>query len=158
MSGFESIVKYATHLNGGKNLDDVLSPREKAQNVARIAHVESMLGDLVVGMCITIPRSLASMTCQAHVYYSLSANWTRQTRRTLASIFPAPQCYYVPERIRMSYKPRLEATELWDIVGIEEEEEREKERFSFRRVAKKNKKAEEKTKFKASAARKNVCF
>ncbi|KIP12234.1 hypothetical protein PHLGIDRAFT_98144 [Phlebiopsis gigantea 11061_1 CR5-6] len=139
VSGFELIVKNAAHLANGKQLDDVLTPADKAQNAARIAHVESTLGDLV-----------------AHVYYSLSANWTRQTRHTIASVLPVPQCYYVPERIRKSYQPRLEAVELWDVAGIEQEERQEREHFSFRRAAKKSKKSQEKAKFKENSKRKKV--
>ena len=50
----------------------------------------------------------------------------------------------------------MEAAELWDVVGIEQEEQREKERFSFRRPTRKSKKAEEKTKFKETLERKKV--
>ena len=71
-------------------------------------------------------------------------------------MLPVPQCYYVPERIRKSYQPRLEAAELWDVAGIEQEERQERDHFSFRRTAKKNKKAEEKAKFKETLERKKV--
>lgn len=156
VSGFESIVKYAVHLNGGTNLDDVLSSTKRAENVARVAHVESVLGDLVVCQVSHISHTLIQTVIQAHIYYSLSANWTRQTRHILASVFPVPQCYYAPERMRLLYKSRLEAAELWDVAGIEEEEQRERELFSFHRPAKKHKKTEEKAKAKTNLARKNV--
>ena len=52
VAGFEPIVKYVERFvqarDGGRHLDEALSPLEKAQNTARIAHVESTLGDLVV--------------------------------------------------------------------------------------------------------------
>lgn len=156
VSGFESIAKYAAHLNGGTNLEDVLNPTKRAENVARIAHVESVLGDLVVCWLSHTCYALTQTVIQAHIYYSLSANWTRQTRHVLASVFPVPQCYYVPERMRLSYKSRLEAAELWDVAGIEEEEQKERELFSFRRPAKKHKKTEEKANSKTNLARKNV--
>ncbi|GJE90718.1 glutathione S-transferase family protein [Phanerochaete sordida] len=141
VAGFEPIVKYVGRLalDGKRDLDEELSPLEKAQNAARVAHIESSLGDLV-----------------AHEYYSLSANWTRQTRHTLAAVLPFPQRYYVPERIRQSWRPRLEAAELWDVVGIEEEEAQERQRFSFRLQKKRTKKAQDKVKFKETSQRKKV--
>ncbi|EKM55137.1 uncharacterized protein PHACADRAFT_120191 [Phanerochaete carnosa HHB-10118-sp] len=141
VASFESIVKYVERLafEGRRHLDEDLGPLEKAQNAARVAHVESTLGDFV-----------------AHEYYSLSANWTRQTRHTLAVMLPIPQRYYVPERIRLSWKPRLEAAELWDVVGIEEEEERERQRFSFGLQKKRTKKNQDKLKFKETFERKRV--
>ena len=55
--------------------------------------------------------------------YSLRLNWWKVTRPAMASMLPVPQRYYVPGRVRESYRPRLEAAELWDIPGIEQEEE-----------------------------------
>ncbi|EIN07269.1 hypothetical protein PUNSTDRAFT_104876 [Punctularia strigosozonata HHB-11173 SS5] len=89
------------------DLDKSLVNGEKARKVAWCAHVESQLGDLV-----------------AHMLFSLNANYWSLTRPTLASQLPIPQRYYVPSRIRASYRPRLEASELW---GIPEPEEKESE-------------------------------
>jgi sorting and assembly machinery component 37 len=36
-------------------------------------------------------------------------------------MLPIPQRYYVPGRIRESFRPRLEAAQLWNLPGIEEE-------------------------------------
>jgi hypothetical protein len=36
-------------------------------------------------------------------------------------MLPIPQRYYVPGRIRDSYRPRLEASGLWNLPGVEEE-------------------------------------
>lgn len=105
-----------------------------------------------------VPCPYPDVRFQAHEYYSLSANWTRQTRHTLAAMLPVPQRYYVPERIRQSWKPRLEAAELWDVVGIEEEEDRERQRFAFRLQRKRTKKVQEKLKFKETVERKKVHF
>ncbi len=74
----------------------------------------------------------------------MSANWTGKTRPTLVSILPIPQRYFIPQRLRESYRPRLEAALLWSPEAIEQEEEEERQRFSFRKVPKKNKKAAEK--------------
>ena len=49
---------------------------------------------------------------QAYSFYS-SANYWGLIRPTLAKAMPIPQRYYVPNRIRESYKPRLEAAGLW---------------------------------------------
>lgn len=57
------------------------------------------------------------------MFYSLNANWFRLTLPALANMLPLPQRYYVPARIRESYRPRLEAAELWNLPGIEQEEE-----------------------------------
>ncbi len=73
------------------------------------------------------------------------------------SILPVPQKYYLPDRIRLSHQPRLEAAELWNVSAIEQEEKAEKERFSFRRPMKKNRKAEEKARFKETLERNKVC-
>ncbi len=55
--------------------------------------------------------------------YSLQENWSAVTRPALVSMLPVPQCYYVPSRIRSSYKPRLEAAELWHVPEVEDEPE-----------------------------------
>lgn len=45
-------------------------------------------------------------------------------RDTLAQVLSVPQRYYVPARIRESYKPRLDAAGLWTVHMEEVEEER----------------------------------
>ncbi|KAJ3535183.1 hypothetical protein NM688_g7015 [Phlebia brevispora] len=130
VASFESIVKYVSRLEGVRQLDTSLSVAEKAQATARIAHVEAELGDFV-----------------AHVYYALSTNWTERIHPMLVSLLPVPQRYFLPKRIRESYRPRLEAVELWSAEGVADEEEEEKIRFAFRRATRKTKKqAEEKKK------------
>jgi len=117
VSSLPSIVRYLTslktlvtqegenYLSGG--IDAELNASEKSQCVAWRAHVESNLGDLV-----------------AHTFYSLQTNWLNLTHKTLVSMFPIPQRYYVPGRIRDSYRTRLEASGLWNIPGGEQEEEK----------------------------------
>ncbi|KAI0688249.1 hypothetical protein BC835DRAFT_1408124 [Cytidiella melzeri] len=137
-TGYHAIVKHIssrTHLDPTSSLD----PAQKAQISARVAHIESSLGDLT-----------------SYVYYSLTANWVHKTRHVLVSILPAPQRYYMPDRIRLAYKPRLEMAELWNVAGMEQEERTERERFSFRKPARKNKKAQEKAHFKETFERNKV--
>ncbi|OBZ75522.1 Ubiquitin thioesterase OTU1 [Grifola frondosa] len=68
--------------------------------------------------------------------YSLHANWWKLTRPALVSMLPLPQRYYVPHRVRESFKPRLEAVELWNVPGIEQEEDEDR-RSAFRLLKKK---------------------
>ncbi|OSX65136.1 hypothetical protein POSPLADRAFT_1116715, partial [Postia placenta MAD-698-R-SB12] len=105
-STFPSIVKYVAHLEGAHDTNGSLTPVEKARLCARIAHVQSDYGDLV-----------------AHMLYSLHSNWWKTTRPVLVAALPIPHRYYVADRVRESYKPRLEASELWGIPGLEDEEQ-----------------------------------
>ncbi|KAI0721109.1 hypothetical protein C8T65DRAFT_632228 [Cerioporus squamosus] len=106
VTGFGSIVAYARKLPNAHNLDIGLNGAQLAQLTARIAHVESAYGDLT-----------------NHMLYSLQENWSAVTRPALVSMLPVPLCYYVPSRIRSSYKPRLEASELWHVPEVEDEPE-----------------------------------
>jgi sorting and assembly machinery component 37 len=60
VASFPAIIKYIAGLktSGQNDLDASLSPSEKSQKVAWISHVESHLGNLVVGK-----RSYSSRTC-----------------------------------------------------------------------------------------------
>jgi sorting and assembly machinery component 37 len=58
---------------------------------------------------------------QAHSFYSLDDNFSKFTSRTLTSMLPIPQRYYVPERIREMHRPRLEAAGLWTKPASEPE-------------------------------------
>ncbi|KAJ3877289.1 outer mitochondrial membrane transport complex protein-domain-containing protein [Lentinula edodes] len=73
-------------------------------DAAWLAHAESNLGDLVL-----------------HMLYALHANWTELTHASIVYRFPVPQRYYVPHRLRQSYKRRLEGSGLWSLPGIEQE-------------------------------------
>ncbi|KAI0709218.1 Tom37 C-terminal domain-containing protein, partial [Earliella scabrosa] len=105
-SGLSSIFAYVRKLPNARNPDTGLNASQVAQLTARIAHVESTYGDLV-----------------NHMLYSLQENWSSVTRPALVSMLPVPQCYYVPSRIRGSYKARLEASELWHVPEVEDEPE-----------------------------------
>ena len=93
---------------------------------------------------------------QTHAQYALSQNWLQKTRPTLVALLPVPQRYFLPNRIRQSYKARLEAAELWDAAGVQQEEEEERAHFTFRKSAKKNRKAQDEKKKKHQFARERV--
>ena len=93
---------YVSGLPGSSKLDGQTFTKEKAQRTAWRAHAASTLGDLVVSV------NLLHSRIQAHSFYS-SANYWKLIRPTLVKMMPVPQRYYVPNRIRELYKPRLEA-------------------------------------------------
>ncbi|KAF4615516.1 hypothetical protein D9613_002752 [Agrocybe pediades] len=114
-TSFESIVKYVSGLRESDyekyehaNLDITLNATQRSKRVAWFAHAESHLADLVY-----------------HNIYANVDNWSNVTLPALAAIFPVPQKYYVPRRMRDSYFPRLEASGLWKSV-VEEEKPTEK--------------------------------
>jgi len=51
---------------------------------------------------------------QAYLLYSVNNNWTKMTGPSLASMYPVPQKYYVAQRIRNGYYPKLQASGLWN--------------------------------------------
>lgn len=53
--------------------------------------------------------------------YALHTNWTELTHASIVYRFPVPQRYYVPHRLRQSYKRRLEGAGLWSLPGIEQD-------------------------------------
>ncbi|OCH88180.1 hypothetical protein OBBRIDRAFT_795451 [Obba rivulosa] len=133
-----AIIKHVTHLGRARDVDAALSPLEKAQSAARIAHIQAEYGDLV-----------------AHMLYALHVNWWKTTRPALVSMLPTPQRYYVPHRIREAYRPRLEAADLWHAPGEEIEEEQET-RSLFQRDRKKKIQEAGPEKFKRTFARERV--
>lgn len=111
---FPSIIKYVVGLGNSDpltypnaNLDGPLEQLEKAQKQAWCAHVNSDLGDLVY-----------------HTLYSVHENWVEVTHPALVSMLPVPQRYYVPDRIRSLYKPRLETSGLWSHLVNEKNPEK----------------------------------
>ncbi|KAH8116808.1 Tom37 C-terminal domain-containing protein [Phellopilus nigrolimitatus] len=126
VASFPSIIKYIAGLRrptetedereersgddaGPTDLSAALSPQERAQQTAWLAYVSANLGDLV-----------------ACSFYTLRHNYYEYARPILAELFSAPQRYYLPDRLRDSYKPRLEAAGLWSIHAEEVEEEKRK--------------------------------
>lgn len=91
---------------------------------------------------------------QAHMFYSLDVNWYQLMLPMLADLLPLPQRYFVPARIRESHRSRLEAVELWNLPGIEQEEG-EKSRW-FGEKPKPPPEGEPKEKFKRAFEREKV--
>lgn len=56
--------------------------------------------------------------------YSVQNNWENVTQPALVSMMSLPQKYYVPHKIRDSYRPRLEAAGLWNLPLVEKEEKK----------------------------------
>ncbi|KAM5535176.1 hypothetical protein V8D89_011112 [Ganoderma adspersum] len=136
VSGLAPITAYSRKLHNARNLDVHLDTVQMAQLTARIAHLESSYGDLV-----------------NHMLYSLQENWSAVTGPALVSMLPLPQRYYVPSRIRISHKARLEAAELWHVPEVEDEPE-EPRRVLGRR--KKHPLPNEPHKFKSAFEREKV--
>ncbi|KAI0748105.1 Tom37 C-terminal domain-containing protein [Daedaleopsis nitida] len=136
VSGFGPIVSCVRRSPNARQLDANLHGAEAAQMTARVAHVESNYGDLV-----------------NHMLYSLQENWCSVTRPALATMLPIPQRYYVPSRIRTSYKARLEAAELWHVPEDEDEPEEPRNVLGRRR---KQRPENEPHKFKTALEREKV--
>lgn len=56
------------------------------------------------------------------MFYGIDANFWGLTNPALASDMPFPQKYYVANRIREAYRPRLQAVGLWSLSDTEEEQ------------------------------------
>ncbi|VDC06646.1 unnamed protein product [Peniophora sp. CBMAI 1063] len=132
VGSYASIAKYVSALNPATlpaagqeavpevfsaDLDHMLSASERAVKTAWAAHTHYVLGDLL-----------------AHVLYSLPENYSTLVYPTLASLYPVPQRYYVPHRIRDLHAPRLDASGLWNLAGeeiedVEAEEEAAQSKF-----------------------------
>ncbi|KAJ3857024.1 outer mitochondrial membrane transport complex protein-domain-containing protein [Lentinula lateritia] len=97
-----SIISYLVEKNGFDI--SALKATFNPADAAWLAHAESNLGDLVL-----------------HMLYALHANWTELTHASIVHRFPIPQRYYVPHRLRQSYKRRLEGAGLWSLPGIEQD-------------------------------------
>ena len=143
VASFPAIVKFVSSLKwkptfAAEKSED--SSRQdslgSSESVAWCAHVESNMGDLVVSDHHNITTTLLTLreiNSQAYMQYSLETNWWKFTKPALASMFALPQRYYVPERMRDSYRPRLEMAGLWHTPPPDEGEKRPLME-SFRRV------------------------
>ncbi|KAF8350573.1 hypothetical protein F5887DRAFT_939941 [Amanita rubescens] len=116
-----SIIKYVSKLGAWKNdefantdLDQDLGNSQRSQGVAWSAHAEAHLGDLVY-----------------YMLYSQPSNWANMTFPALCSAFHLLQRYYVPTRIREMYRPRLEASGLWNHPEVEKEPKKPFQRISL---------------------------
>lgn len=63
---------------------------------------------------ISLVSAFDPVHIKAHAFYVLPDNYCRLTYPSFAQALPVPQRYYVPRRIRETYKPKLEAVGLWD--------------------------------------------
>lgn len=109
-----------------------MTPRERSQRTAWFAHAESHLGDLVVRSCDfshLLCMTSYNLILQYHSLYSNQENWTKLTATALGSLYPVPQKYYVPRRIRDSYHLRLLAAGLWQPF-VEDPEKSKESPFS----------------------------
>lgn len=122
-TSFPSIVKYITGLKKSEqsDLDAHLTPSERSQQLAWLSHVESHFGNLIVCFMARMLDDIDSKSLQYHNYYSSLGNWEKVIHPALVGMYGIPQQYYVPRRIRASYKPRLESAGLWTLPQQEEE-------------------------------------
>lgn len=56
-------------------------------------------------------------TLQNHSLFILEQNFTQVVHRDLLPLFPVPQRYYLPSRLRAALQPRLESAGLWAIAS-----------------------------------------
>jgi len=63
-----------------------------------------------------IPKRL-----QYYTFYSSLNNWEKIVHPALVEVYGVPQRYYVPERIRASFKIRLESVGMWTPPRLEPE-------------------------------------
>ncbi|KAH6918354.1 hypothetical protein BKA70DRAFT_1366611 [Coprinopsis sp. MPI-PUGE-AT-0042] len=101
-TSYSAIVKYVSSLattESGRyphaSTEKFSTPVERSQRNAWISHVEASLGDVV-----------------ASAFYA-TENWDYGLHKQVASLLPAPQRYFVPQKLRAAYQPRLEAAGLW---------------------------------------------
>ena len=63
-------------------------------------------------------------TSQACAFYAITDNYNECVRPALASKLPLPQRYYLPDRLRDTHQPRLDAAGLWN-VNVEKKKDKE---------------------------------
>ena len=102
---------YVSGLPGSSKLDGHAFAEEKAQRTAWRAHAASTLGDLVVSVNL-LHSGHNLISTQSYPFYS-SAHYWKLIRPTLAKMMSVPQRYYVPNRTREFYKPRLKTVGHW---------------------------------------------
>ncbi|KLO08952.1 hypothetical protein SCHPADRAFT_908202 [Schizopora paradoxa] len=107
ISTYGSISKHLSKLGGSRNPSNHLDALQSAQETAWLAFAQTHLGDLV-----------------ACSLYTLKDNYWEYVRPTLADMFPVPQKYYIPDRMRNLHKSRLESIGLWNVAAEEREAEK----------------------------------
>ena len=115
--------------------------------------MESHLGDIVVGSLhfTVLETRVIDRLSKYYALYSHLGNWTELTHPALVSMFPIPQRYYVPGRIRESYRPRLEASGMWGLQTIEKNENK-----PFKKINKGSEKEEHSQKFHEAFGKEKV--
>ncbi len=128
VSSLPSIIKYVSDLRSAENfqypnanLDLNLTVIQRSQRTAWFAHTESQLGNLLVKSHSFLPVecNFVLSVQQAYLLYSVHNNWISMTGPSLASMYPVPQKYYVAQRIRNGYYPKLQASGLWNSFAEE---------------------------------------
>ena len=126
VSGVSSIFAYLSSLDRKSdewghgttvipNLDEALSNEQKAKSVAWKAYVNNHIFNLVVRSPLFLDKK--TKTTQSHSLFVLEHNFTQVVHRELVPLFPIPQRYYVPGRLRTALQPRLESAGLWVIAN-----------------------------------------
>ncbi|KAH7889393.1 hypothetical protein F5I97DRAFT_1843991 [Phlebopus sp. FC_14] len=112
-SSLPAIISFVTSLSrssqtsGASDIDASLSVSQRSKRTAWYSHIEANMGDLL-----------------SHVFYGIDANFWGLTNPVLSSQMSIPQRYYVPGRIRETYRPRLEASGLWSLPAVQEKSSR----------------------------------
>jgi len=126
ISGVSSIFAYLSSLDRKSsewahgttalpNLDEALSNEQKAKSVAWKAYVNTHISNLVVRSPLLL--DIKTKTMQNHSLFVLEHNFTQVVHRDLVPLFPVPQRYYLPGRLRTALQPRLESAGLWVITN-----------------------------------------
>jgi len=102
VSTFESII---AHL--GNQLDDSLTEEEFAKAIAWKACIQTKLSDLSL-----------------YLYYGNALNYNTFTHPNLVSGLPFLKRYYLPKRVRESYKHRLESEGMWEEGAYDRERDK----------------------------------
>ena len=68
-------------------------------------------------MWLLVRRDKKIKTTQNHSLFVLEHNFAHVVHRDLVPLFPIPQRYYLPSRLRATLQPRLESAGLWVIAN-----------------------------------------
>lgn len=124
LSTYASITKHLSKLGGSRGPSAQLDVLQSAQETAWLAFAQTHLGDLVVSAQNSSLSLHGTDIMKDSSFYTLRDNYWEYVRPTLASMFPVPQKYYIPDRMRNLHKARLESIGLWNVAAEESEAER----------------------------------
>jgi len=97
------------------NLDETLNNEQRAKSVAWKAYINTHVSNLVVRSPSFFKTK--TNTVQNHSLFVLEHNFAQVVHRDLVPLFPIPQRYYLPSRLRTALQPRLESAGLWVIAN-----------------------------------------